>query len=432
MRRILITLSGVAAFGLASVVYSSPTPHLPSSQVSPLLSSAFAPMQSPAPEGSAQPYLTLTGNGRVLLSWLTPRTVPPAVAGQKPGTVHSLQFAELTGERWSAPRTIVEGPRMIANWADFPSMFVTRGGVMAAHWLERRGQGRTSYDVKVRTSRDGGRTWSNEVIPHRDGTETEHGFVSFFETPGKDPSLGLVWLDGREMAGHGSHGAGGGQMTLRTTTVSAKGVAGTEVVIDGRVCDCCQTSAATTDTAVLVAYRDRSDKEIRDIYVSRFENGKWSAGAPVHADNWEINGCPVNGPVIAAKGQSVAVAWFAAKDNAPKTQLAFSKDGGRTFGPPVRIDSGTTLGRVGLTLLADGRALVSWIDNLGASAKVTLRDVSPDGTMGAPVIVSPISGDRTSGFPQVVVSGRKVIAAWTNAQKGVATGISIATATLAR
>jgi hypothetical protein len=362
----------------------------------------------------------VTAGGRVLLSWLAP------VNGG-----HALQFSELTQDRWSAPRTIVEGPRMFANWADFPTMFVTRSGVMAAHWLERRGQTRTAYDVKLRTSRDGGRTWTSEVLPHRDGTETEHGFVSFFETPGKESGLGLVWLDGREMAGHGAHGAGG-QMTLRSTLVSAQGVPGSEVVVDGRVCDCCQTSAATTDTAVLVAYRDRSEKEIRDIYVSRFENGKWSAGAPIYADNWEINGCPVNGPAIAARGQAVAVAWFAAKDNAPKTQLAFSKDGGRTFGPPVRIDSGTTLGRVAVTLLADGRALVSWIDNLGASAQFAIRDVRQDGTMGTPVIVGPISGERTSGFPQVVVSGRRVIAAWTNAQKGAATGISVASGTLAR
>ena len=432
MRRILITLSGVAAFGLASVVHSSPTPDLPGSPVPQPLSSSFVTMQSPAPEGSAQPHLTLAGNGRVLLSWLTPRTVPPASAGQKPGTVHSFQFAELTGERWSAPRTIVEGPRLLANWADFPTMFVTRGGVTAAHWLERRGQGRTAYDVKVRTSRDGGRTWTNEVIPHRDGLEAEHGFVSFFETPGKQHGLGMIWLDGREMAGHGGHGAAGGQMTLRSAMVSAQGVAGAETVVDGRVCDCCQTAATTTDTGVVVAYRDRSDKEIRDIYVSRFEGGKWSAGTPVHADNWEINGCPVNGPAIAARGQRVAVAWFAAKDNAPKTQLAFSNDGARTFGTPVRIDSGTTLGRVGLTLLPDGRALVSWIDNQGASAKLTLREVNPDGTMGAPVVVGPIGGDRPSGFPQLVVSGRKVVVAWTNVAKGVPTGISVATATLSR
>jgi hypothetical protein len=428
MRRILMTLSGVAAFGLIASSASSASSPFPS--VPQLLSSPFATLQSPAPARSAEPHLTVAGNGRVLLSWLAP-TSAPAAAGQKPVTGSALQFSELTADRWSAPRTIVEGPSLLANWADFPSMFVTRSGLIAAHWLERRGQSRTAYDVKLRTSRDGGKTWTAEVTPHRDGTETEHGFVSFFETP-RNPGLGMVWLDGREMAGHAGHGAGGGPMTLRSAMVSAQGVAGEEMVVDNKVCDCCQTAAATTDTAVLVAYRDRSDKEIRDIYVSRFENGKWSAGVPVHADNWEINGCPVNGPAIAARGQAVAVVWFSAKDNAPKTHLTFSGDGGRTFGPPVRIDSGTTLGRVGLTLLADGRALVSWIDGTGASAKFAIRDVKPDGTMGTPVIVGPISGERASGFPQVVVTGRRIIAAWTNAEKGVPLGISVFTATLAR
>lgn len=434
MRRIVTTLSGAAVLGLlsTSLLWSAPQPALFSGPVSTI--------QSPAPERSAEPHLTVAGNGRVLLSWLAPISIPAADAGQKPGTGSALQFSELTGDRWSAPRTIVEGPRLLANWADFPSLFVTRNGVMAAHWLERRGQTRTAYDVKLRISRDGGKTWTSEVTPHRDATETEHGFVSFFETPGKEnglgaggsSGLGLVWLDGRQMAGHAGHSGGGGPMTLRSTMISAQGAAGAETVVDDKVCDCCQTAAATTERSVLVAYRDRSDKEIRDIYVSRFENGKWSAGTPVHADNWEINGCPVNGPAIAANGQNVAVAWFAARDNAPKTQLAFSKDGGRTFGPPVRIDSGTTLGRVALRLLADGRALVSWIDNQGAAAKFTVRDVSPDGTMGAPVTVSAISGERTSGFPQMVVSGKRVVFAWTNAQKGAPIGISVATATLAR
>jgi len=421
MRRIVLTLAGVAALGLVAAGSESSSFTF---QEAPLFSGAVTAMTSPAPEGAAEPRLVTDGRGRIFLSWLAPVTTPT-------GAGHAFQFSLLTQRTWSAPTTIAQGSRFFANWADFPSLFVTRRGVMAAHWLERRGSGRTAYDVKLRTSNDGGRTWTEPVIPHRDGTESEHGFVSFFETPGTAHGLGLVWLDGREASGHADHG-GAGQMTLRSALVSAQGVAGSEATVDGRVCDCCQTSAATTDTGVVVAYRDRSDKEIRDIYVSRFENGKWSAGTPVHADNWEINGCPVNGPSIDANGQDVAVAWFSAVNNVPKTQLAFSRDGGRTFGAPIRIDSGTTLGRVGLTLLADGRALVSWIDNTGATAQFTVRSVTPAGTLGAPVIVSPISGERTSGFPQVVVSGRTMMAAWTNVQKGLPTKISVATATLAR
>ena len=38
-----------------------------------------------------------------------------------------------------------------------------------------------------------------------------------------------------------------------------------------RVCDCCQTAVAGTTDGIVTAFRDRSDKEIRDIAVSRFE-----------------------------------------------------------------------------------------------------------------------------------------------------------------
>ena len=46
----------------------------------------------------------------------------------------------------------------------------------------------------------------------------------------------------------------------------------------------------------LVAFRDRSNQEIRDIHVARVEQGKWTEAVPVHADNWRIEACPVNGP----------------------------------------------------------------------------------------------------------------------------------------
>jgi hypothetical protein len=112
--------------------------------------------------------------------------------------------------------------------------------------------------------------------------------------------------------------------------------------------------------------------------------------------------------------------------------MAFSTDGGRTFGAPVRIDSGTTLGRVGVSVLAAGRALVSWIDNTGTDAQFMMREVAAGGPVGAPVVISPMSGDRTSGFPQIAVSGKTVVAAWTHVQRGAPTKVSVATATLAR
>jgi sorbitol-specific phosphotransferase system component IIA len=74
------------------------------------------------------------------------------------------------------------------------------------------------------------------------------------------------------------------------------------------VCECCQTLAAVTSEGVIIAYRDRSPSEVRDIYYVRRQNGAWSALQAIHEDGWEITACSVNGPSVAADGSRVALA----------------------------------------------------------------------------------------------------------------------------
>ena len=57
----------------------------------------------------------------------------------------------------------------------------------------------------------------------------------------------------------------------------------------------------------IAVYRNRTDDEIRDIYVSRYEMGAWTVGKPVHNDGWHVEACPVNGPVVSAHGKDVTV-----------------------------------------------------------------------------------------------------------------------------
>src|SRR5918995_1514637 len=129
-------------------------------------------------------------------------------------------------------------------------------------------------------------------------------------------------------------------MSLVHTTLDSDGRLGPETVLDGRVCDCCQTDAAQAQGATVVVYRDRSEKEVRDMSIVRFVEGRWLPPRPLASDGWEINGCPVNGPAIAAVGADVAVAWFAAPADKPRVMVAFSTDSGATFGSPIRADEG--------------------------------------------------------------------------------------------
>lgn len=373
---------------------------------------------SPASEGSAQPNLAVDQNGRVWLSWLESRA----------GAGHKLQLASLRDTAWSSPLTIAEGTDFLANWADFPSIFVTSTGTLAAHWLQR-GIG-TPYGIQLRTSSDAGRTWTRPETPHRDTAAGEFGFVSFFEAPGA--GLGLVWLDGRrpaKRAGQEAHPDGGSGMAVRAALVK-NGVPGEQAVVDPQVCECCQTSAARTSDGVIVAYRDRSDASIRDISVARFANGRWSAPSNVHADNWEINGCPVNGPVVTALGDTVAVAWFTMAGGTPHVKVAFSSDGGRQFATPAQADANVTFGRLGMVMPDPDRVLVSSIERSNAGVELAVRQVTRDGRAGPAVVVAPSTSDRSSGFARMALTGKRVVLAWTEVGRGAPTRVRVASARL--
>lgn len=374
-------------------------------------------IESPAPPGSGQPFLSSSASGRVGLSWLE---AAPSAGSDKGG--HRLRYAEYDGSRWSAPVTAAEGVRLFVNWADVPSVVRLTSGRLAAHFLDRSGPGTYDYDVKVRMSDPSGERWGEIVTPHRDGVKAEHGFASLFDWPGD--RLALVWLDGRnfDRSVPGVHGGGAPapgalpptpDMTLRAASVGPDGTIADEALLDGRVCECCPTAATRTANGVVVAYRDRSDQEVRDIHVVRYEDGAWTPPSPVWRDNWRIFGCPVNGPALASHGHDVAIAWFAAPDADPRVAVAFSRDGGATWSPPTRVEDGVPLGRVALTMLDDGSALVGWIETNAGRTDFRARRVAPNGERSPSAPITGVSGDRRSGYPRMVRSGREVYFAWT-------------------
>jgi hypothetical protein len=216
-------------------------------------------------------------------------------------------------------------------------------------------------------------------------------------------------------------------MSLRFTTLAADGALGDDVLVDGRVCDCCQTAMVMTDAGRLVAaYRDRSEEEIRDIAVSRLEEGAWSEPYHVGNDNWHYSACPVNGPSLASAGETLAIVWYTEGGGDRRVQLAFSPDEGATFDAPVRVDDGDPLGRVDLEMLPDGSVLVVWLERVGEGGEIRARRVTTAGTPDPSWTVSTTSPTRRSGFPRLVARESDVVFAWTDASDDG--GIRVATA----
>lgn len=390
----LLALSATVACGGTEA-----SPESAATRRSPL--AEVVPLKSPAPASSAQPQLT-NGPGGTILSWV-----------ERKGPTATLRFAERRGDGWSDARTVASGDNWFVNWADVPSVIRLADGSLAAHWLQKSGAGTYAYDVRLSFSRDDGRTWTAPVTPHHDGTQTEHGFASLFDAQGG--GLGLVWLDGRAMKADGHSGHRSGAMSLRAASFDAEGRQVSEAALDERVCECCPTAAAVTSDGPIAAFRNRTEDEIRDIYVSRLVGGKWTEPAPVHRDNWRIPACPVNGPALAARGRRVALAWFTMQEQEGRAFVAFSDDAGATFGAPIRVDDEATLGRVDVELLDDGSAAVGWIEFSKEQSEFRVRRVAGNGDRGAAQVIARITSARASGYPRLERSNNDLLAAWTEA-----------------
>jgi hypothetical protein len=363
---------------------------------------------NPAEVGSRYPNLYQDSDGLIYMSWL---------AGIEED-IYALQYTTLKDGRWTMPGTVRVATDWFVNWADFPSLVGMNGEMVASHWLNKIEGGRYAYNVNIAFAGDGAGRWSEPITPHLDGTATEHGFVSL--EPIADDKVLAIWLDGRNTEGrdHNEYEDMDMAMTLRSAEISASGEITRKRVIDDAVCDCCQTDLVQVDDGFIAVYRNRTENEIRDIYISKYtlETGVWSEPRAVWNDGWEIRACPVNGPRIIADGDYVAVAWYTSAGDDSKVLLSRSADGGATFEEPITVTNENTIGRADLLFGTEGSVYVSWMNRVNEFGNIMIRRVTPDGSIGEPLTAGVTSSSRASGFPRIKLDGDEIFVAWTQTE----------------
>ncbi len=375
------------------------------------------PLLLPITGNVAQPSITAAPGGGFILTWQ-----------QRESATTSLHFATLDsdGVLQRQGRIAQSEPTQtwFVNWADFPALVVLDNGDWVTYWLQKRSKGTYAYDIYLTRSTDAGRTWSDAIIPHRDATASEHGFVSL--VPAGDDRVLAIWLDGRNTAGAGhDHAASGGAMTLRSATINRSGKITAESEIDARTCDCCSTDAARIGAETLLIYRDRSGEEIRDMAFSRRNRaGRWSAPAIVHADRWKISGCPVNGPALAVNDGRALAVWTTMQGEDLSVRAALGN--ARGFADMVELDHGSgTLGRVDAAPWGISAFLVSWVaqgpvadDHRIESPKTEVTRIHLDvidrrAKISERAILATLPKASNPGMPRIAASGRIAIAVWT-------------------
>jgi hypothetical protein len=347
-------------------------------------------VENPAPPLSAFPNLTAAPDGSSVLSWIE------TSGGQE----KALRFAVRRGGNWSPVNRIRVSQSFNRHPAVLPAVAMLTDAAFVSYWTE---------DVYASASRDGGKNWTEPVIVHGDRSESEHSLVSM--APLGSDKAAIVWLDGREEAKSE-------RSMLVEATFDTNGVAGPESILDPDVCSCCPTSIERTSDGLFVAYRDRDKTDhgdIRDISILRFAAGKWSEPRSLNRDGWRLNGCPSNGVDTAVNRSRIAVAWFTSADDRARVKLAFSDDGGGTFAAPIQIDEGHPIGRASVALLANGVALVSWVEKADSKINLMVRGVAPDGRISQAVILAS-DGANGIGYPRIRPAGDQAMIAWVAVQ----------------
>lgn len=172
------------------------------------------------------------------------------------------------------------------------------------------------YEVKVESefnpyageihyivSKDNGISWSEPNIVH--SSKSPHKGRAFFDMITlSGGEIGVSWL--------GESHPDGGRPVLFAKTNGANAFVD-EIIVDSLACECCRTAIYADKSGMIsIVYRDIINDSIRDISVSvSNDNGKtFSSPVCFSGDNWNINGCPHNGPDVVSDEANIYAVWF--------------------------------------------------------------------------------------------------------------------------
>ena len=243
-------------------------------------------------------------------------------------------------ESFGAPARVndVDGDARVSGEQPPRVALVTRAGaapLMVVVWTTKGARGTRIVESR---SADGGRTFTPAAaIPGGDAA----GNRGWEAIAAADGHVDAVWLDHRAMTSHEGH------MSPEQSSLYFGAVDRSRPPrpITNGVCYCCKTALAVgLDGALYAAWRQVYAGNVRDIAFTVSRDGGKTFAPPVRVsdDNWILDGCPDDGPAIAVDPTgSVHIVWptLVGKGSDDPTIALFyaTSTDGRHFTPRQRV-----------------------------------------------------------------------------------------------
>ena len=286
--------------------------------------------------------------------------------------------------------------------------------------------------IRTARSRDGGRTFEPPVTLQASAAPGDRGWPSLaLDSRG---TAHAIWLDHRKLAAGRVPGAprvkhapgehDGVAMAQKSGLyyATAGKAASTERELSPGVCYCCKTALAIgPDGSVYAAWRHVFPGNLRDMAFTSSRDGGRTFAPPVRVseDGWAINGCPDDGPALAVdRTGAVHLVWPTVIDGpTPEGALfyATTRDGRDVHSarayPHVR--------RWPAFPSPDrrrcrGRVVVAWDESVDGQRVALAREVK--GQRGVAVETGPLitlSSDGPALYPVLAATANGLMAVWT-------------------
>jgi hypothetical protein len=242
-------------------------------------------------------------------------------------------------------------------------------------------------------STDGGKTFGRDALVPGTDAPGNRGWEAIAAGPLN--RVFAAWLDHRKLApaqmtkmeGEHHHGASASAPPLPTDSVAQAQLSqlyvgpidgsSTPVAVTGGVCYCCKTAVVGGNGGELfVAWRHVYARNMRDIAfaVSRDRGRTFSAPIRVSEDQWQIDGCPDDGPTMAVDPAGrVHIVWPTVINEkaGPRKVLfhAVSADK-KTFSSRVRIPTEGQANHPQMVIRRDGTLRLVWDESGSGSRRI--------------------------------------------------------------